>query len=291
MGLCEDVRRHCAGVAAAARFVTIDLDAAEGIEPGPPPALDPEVHYLEGDRESVTAFLLTLDAINFGSGWFPTLRKAPGRSGYFTVASGLAEHFRAHGAWSAAELEGLDAPAVAEVLGQNPGHELMDLYARALNDLGRFWGERSAVEVVAAAGGSAERLAEQAAAGMPFFEDPGFYKRAQILPHDLVLAGVAEFEDVDRLTAFADNLVPHVLRGEGVLEYDGGLSSRIDAGEPLEAGSAEEVEIRACAVHACEQLAPRLGVPPRILDGWLWNRGQRLRYKARPRHRTRCVWY
>jgi hypothetical protein len=291
MSLCDDVRRHCAEVAADAQFVSIHLDAAEGSEPGPPPALDPDTHYLEGDREGVTAFLLTLDAINFGSGWFPTLRKAPGRSGYFTIAAGLARHFRARGPWSPAELRALDAGAVAEVLGQDPEHELMELYARALNDLGGFWGERSAVEVVEAADGSAERLAEQVAAGMPFFEDPGFYKRAQILPHDLVLAGVAEFDDVDRLTAFADNLVPHVLRGDGVLEYDAGLSSRIDAGELLEPGSREEVEIRACAVHACEQIASRLGVAPRILDGWLWNRGQRLRYKARPRHRTRCVWY
>src|SRR3954469_25662808 len=99
MGLCDDVRRHCAEVAADARYVSIHLDDAEGIEPGPPPTLDPVTHYLEGDREAVTAFLLTLDAINFGSGWFPTLRKAPGRSGYFTVASALAGHFRARGPW------------------------------------------------------------------------------------------------------------------------------------------------------------------------------------------------
>ncbi len=291
MGLCDEVRRHCAEVAESARFVTIHLDAAEDIEPGPPPALDPQTHYLEGSAEDVAAFLLTLDAVNFGSGWFPTLRKRPGRSGYFTVAAGLADRFRAHGPWPPEELRGLDAAAVAAVVGQDPDHELMGLYAQALNDLGGFWGERSALEVIAAAEGSAERLAEQLAADMPFFADRGFYKRAQILPHDLTLAGVAEFDDVDRLTIFADNLVPHVLRGDGVLEYDMSLSSRIDAGELLDPGSPEEVEIRACAVHACEQIAPRLGVPPRILDGWLWNRGQRLRYKARPRHRTRCVWY
>jgi len=44
-------------------------------------------------------------------------------------------------------------------------------------------------------------------------------------------------------------------------------------------------------VHACELLARRLGVPPRVLDGWLWNRGQDRRYKAVPRHRTRTVYY
>src|SRR3712207_8065564 len=53
---------------------------------GPPPQLDPERHYLEGPPEHVAAYLLALDSINFGSGWFPTLRKRPGSSGYYTVA-------------------------------------------------------------------------------------------------------------------------------------------------------------------------------------------------------------
>ena len=47
----------------------------------------------------------------------------------------------------------------------------------------------------------------------------------------------------------------------------------------------------ACAVHACELIARRLGVPPRVLDTWLWNRGQEPRYKAVPRHRCRTTWY
>ncbi len=76
-------------------------------------------------------------------------------------------------------------------------------------------------------------LAAQLAAGMPMFADPGFYKRAQILPADLALAGVAEFDDLDELTIFADNLVPHVLRVDGVLAYDDELAAQIDAGELL----------------------------------------------------------
>ena len=55
---------------------------------------------------------------------------------------------------------------------------------------------------------------------MPFFDERGFWKRAQITANDLALAGVAEFPDLDRLTIFADNLVPHVLRVDGVLRYD-----------------------------------------------------------------------
>jgi putative queuosine salvage protein len=288
--LCDQVRQSCAAIAGRARFVQIDPDAIGGIEPGPPPQLDPERHYLEGTPADVTAYLLTLDAINFGSGWFPTLRKRPGCSGYFTVAWALADRFRADGAWTAEELRRLGEPDVAAVMGQDPGHELMDLFARALRELGGFLGERSAPQVVEAAEGSAERLAASLARGMRLFDDRGFWKRAQIVPSDLALAGVAEFHDLNRLTIFADNLVPHVLRVDGVLHYDPGLAARIDAGELLEPGL-EEREIRACAVHACELIAARQGVAPRVLDGWLWNRGQAPEYKALPRHRCRTTAY
>jgi putative queuosine salvage protein len=291
VGLCHDVRTECAHIAARARFVRIDLERLGDVEPGPDPALDPERHFLEGSREDVAAYLLALDAINFGSGWFPTLHKREGCSGYFTVAWALADRWRADGPWTTEELAALDASAVAEVLGQDPDHELMGLYARALRDLGAFLAGLSPLEFVDSADRSAERLAEALAGGMAFFHDPPFFKRAQITPNDLALAGVAEFDDLDRLTVFADNLVPHVLRMDGVLRYDPDLVARIDAGDLLEAGSPEEVEIRACAVHAGELLATRLGVPARTLDGWLWNRGQAPRYKARPRHRSRSVFY
>src|SRR3954465_10884340 len=118
MGLCDRVRENAAAIAAQARHVRIDLDRVVQIEPGPPAVLDPERHYLEGSREDVATYLLTLDAINFGSGWFPPLRKRPGSSGYYTVAWALADRFRADGPWSNAELCGLDAAEVAGVLGQ-----------------------------------------------------------------------------------------------------------------------------------------------------------------------------
>lgn len=290
MGLCDEVRASCAAIAASAREVAIDLDRVGAIEPGPEPQLDPERHYLEGSADDVALFTLTLDAINFGSGWFPTLRKRPGCSGYYTVAWALTDRFRAAGPWPTGELAALDAGTVADVLGQARGHELMALYAEALRQLGAFLGERTALDAIAAAEGSAERLARQLVAGMPLFDDPGFYKRAQIVASDLTLAGVAEFHDVDRLTIFADNLVPHVLRVDGVLRYSPTLAATIDAGELLPPGGAER-EIRACAVVACEAIAADLGVPPRTLDNWLWNRGQQPRYKAIPRHRTRTTAY
>jgi len=288
--LTDQVREACRAIAESARFVSIDLDRLGGLEPGPPPALDAERHYLEGRPGSVADYMLVLDSINFGSGWFPTLRKRAGCSGYFTVAWALADRWRSHGPWSPAELRALKAADVAAVLGQEPGHELMGLYAEELRQLGAFLGARRSLDLVAEAAGSAERFASMLAAGMPFFDDRGFWKRAQIAANDLALAGVAGFTDLDRLTIFADNLVPHVLRVDGVLRYDPALAARIDSGALLPPGE-EEREIRGCAVHACELIAARVGMPARELDAALWNKGQAPKYKGVPRHRTRTVFY
>jgi hypothetical protein len=45
------------------------------------------------------------------------------------------------------------------------------------------------------------------------------------------------------------------------------------------------------AVHVCELLARRAGVPPRTLDNWLWNRGRQPPYSERPAPLTRTVFY
>jgi putative queuosine salvage protein len=294
VSLTGEIRASCKRIAADAEHVRIDLEALADVHPGPPPALHPKFHYLEGAPVDVADYLLALDAINFGSGWFPTLRKRSheGRtvSGYFTVAWGLADHVRSHGSPAAAWLRQVSTGEIARILGQRADHELMSLYAQALRALGRFLGDRRALDVVAAANGSAERLAEMLARGMAMFDDRGFYKRAQIVPNDLALAGVADFGDLDRLTIFADNQVPHVLRCEGALVYDADLAALIDGGHPLPMGNAER-EIRACALHACELMSERTGIPPRKLDTWLWTRGQLPEHKARPRHRCRTVFY
>jgi hypothetical protein len=292
MGLCDEVRESCRRTAAQARSVRIDEEAlaALTLDTAPPPALDPEVHFLDGSPVEVASYMLCVDAINFGSGWFPTLRKRAGQSGYTLMAGALAQRWRGEGAWTNAQLRAMRGDEIAELLEQDRGDELMSLYAQGLRQLGQWLGARDALAVVAEADGSAERLADSLAHGMSMFHDAGFYKRAQITAADLALAGVAEFGDLARLTIFADNVVPHVLRCEGVLVYEPELAARIDAEELLAPGE-QEREIRACAVEACELLSRRLGIEPRLLDNVLWTLGRAPAYKARPRHRTRCVWY
>lgn len=302
-----ELRSACAEIANSAQFVRVEPErtaAYIGTLPVDPPdsQTDPDAHLTDGTREELTAFWLTLDAINFGSGWFPTLRKRDGRSGYYTVATAVRARFAKDGPWSATELVQIDAAAIARTLGQDPGHELMALFAHSLNDLGRHvaddYGGRF-VAVVDDAGSSAVALVERLA-GWDSFADISryddkivpFLKRAQITAADLARAGVAAFRDLDRLTMFADNLVPHVLRIDGLLSYDPALLERIERGELIEHGSRQEIEIRACAVHAVELIAAeRRGATEADIDFVLWHRGQEPRYKASPRHRSRCTAY
>ena len=160
---------------------------------------------------------------------------------------------------------------------RNPfASELMGHFAWALNDLGRYLIERfdgSFGGLIEEASSSAERLA-RLLVEMPYFDDVHnykgrkvpFYKRAQLTSADLWVAfggrGPGHFDDPERLTIFADNLVPHVLRADGVLLYEEGLDSRIEAEELISVGSAEEVEILACrrsGGRAIEEGATQVG--------------------------------
>jgi hypothetical protein len=313
------IRAAAAEVARQARFVRMVEDAiapyaaalaANGL---PEPVYDAE-HHLEGSPQDKVAFTIALDTINFGSGYFPHLRKRPGMSGYFTIASSLKDRWQREGPLNGAELRAMTAADCAVIFGQShnegPVQELMALFARALNDLGAWLGrtyDDDAMGPIADADGSAARLVALVAE-MPFYRDVAtydgrdvpLYKRAQILAADLAIAfgeeGPGAFRDLERLTIFADNLVPHVLRVDGVLDYDPGLLARIERGELIPAGSPEEVEIRAVSVHAVERIVDALreaGVPAtaRLLDYHLWHRGLNEVYKTLPRHRTRTVYY
>ena len=313
------VRESCRRVAEQARYVSINdgrlaayaqnLPLSEIAKPG----FDPNHHYLD-HGDDTAAFIVTLDSINFGSGYFPALEKRPGLSGYFTIASSLNDCFQERGPLSARDLREISPERCTSLFGQDPSNatvaELMGLFAKALNDLGRYLQERfddSFTKLVLAADSSVDRLIA-ILAEMPLFRDVetydgsdvAFYKRAQLMAADLALAfeerEPGRFDDLSKLTMFADNLVPHVLRVDGVLRYDAALLEAINAGDLIAPGSKQEVEIRACSLQAVEKIVEELrptgrAVTAMELDYFLWNRGQQAEYKAQPRHRTRSVFY
>jgi hypothetical protein len=298
-------------VASRAEHVALDRAAlhrlAGHLSPQAPPLLPEERPVAESDYE-VAAQVVAWNAVNFGSGWFPLLRKRPGLSGARTLAAALADYVSASGPPTAEWLSDADTATCARVFGQpypGPVDELMGLFARAWRDLAMLLLEDhdgSAADLVRSAGQSAERLAARLAT-MPLAQDVATHggeavpllKRAQITASHLAQAtggtGIGRFDDLDRLTAFADNLVPHTLRVLGVLRYDDALAERIAAGELLTPGEPAEVEVRACGVHAVELLAQRTGLTAAAIDHQLWQRGQSPEVKASPRHRCRTTFY
>ena len=317
--LFDQVRAGCKTVAERAAHIQINHDLIPSYAAALPgvktivPEHDAACHYL-GRGKDTAVFFLILDTINFGSGYFPHMNKRPGRSGYFTIAGCLNDHFKKKGPLSALELTRLTPPDCARIFEQDLNNKplagLMQRFTRALNDLGRyvqadFGGSFSAL--IEAADASAERLV-QLLTRMAYFYDVQlyedvevpFYKRAQLVAADLSLAlggkGLGKFDDLGNLTIFADNLVPHVLRVDHILIYPEALIQHIEAGKLIPAGSAEEIEIRACALHAVERLKDALNasghaITSMELDFILWNRGQQPAYKSIPRHRTRTTFY
>ena len=318
MDIFDRIRSACAEVAAGAGQVTIDHDRiapfAAQLQSAEPPAIADPGREALGNDEATAAFVVSLDAINFGSGYFPHLRKRPGLSGYYTVATGFREFAEAEGTITAERLKQLTTSDLASILGQpldDPYQtELMGLFAEALTALGAHVDRHhggSFVSLISSAGGSAAALVGELDR-VPLFRDVAtwrdvtvpLYKRAQIAVLDVATAfghaGIGSFADLDRLTMFPDNLVPHVLRIEGVLTFADELVERIEAEDDIVAGSEAEVEIRACGVHAVELLVTAMqangsDMTSGRLDGLLWHHGADPRYKRHRRHRSRTTAY
>ena len=247
--------------------------------------------------EARAAFSLQLNAVNFGSGWFPTLRKPPGRSGFRTIEAGL----RARGPWTRAELRALDAGAVAEAFGQDPGHALMAQFATALNELGAVAGDDGSSSRWPGAATARRWRSPSGSPRLPTWADTSpydgaavpFFKRAQLAAADLHLQGLAPAADLARLTLFADNLVPHVLRIDGVLRLrpvarraDRPPASCSSTMRPRRSRSAPA----RCTPSSCSSRRTARRRRPRSTTS-LWHRGAGPRYKAHPRHRARTTAY
>jgi hypothetical protein len=274
-------------------------------------------HFCEGSRDTVS-YLLVLDSLNFC--FWPTSEEnrweiawgSRRLSGYFALAASLTRAMKSGIPLErAGYLAGLSLERLREILGGRGELQLMDERVTILNELGYVLEEEYggyASGLVEAAGGSAEKLVALLVERIPSFRDAAeywgrrvsFYKRAQIFCADLYGAfegrGWGHFEDINRLTAFADYKLPQVLRHLGILDYGHDLAQRVDRMAPLTAGGPEEIEIRANTISAVdmirEELA-RLGRPLKAfeVDWILWNLGQHKEFALSPHHRTVTIFY
>eukprot|EP01112_Ceratiomyxa_fruticulosa_P001352 TRINITY_DN1141_c0_g1_i2.p1 TRINITY_DN1141_c0_g1~~TRINITY_DN1141_c0_g1_i2.p1 ORF type:complete len:350 (+),score=52.01 TRINITY_DN1141_c0_g1_i2:273-1322(+) len=125
---------------------------------------------------------------------------------------------------------------------------------------------------------SVDRFISMLSRDFPPFSDQGklsdgtdvyLFSKAQRLIHDLILAtsasrelqgafGYVRFLDPKQLTVFSDNVLPAILRHEGVLQYSPHLSSIVDGQQPIPSGPLE-TELRAVTVEACEQILDIIG--------------------------------
>ncbi|EED13144.1 conserved hypothetical protein [Talaromyces stipitatus ATCC 10500] len=83
-----------------------------------------------------------------------------------------------------------------------------------------------------------------------------FYKRAQILVADLWACfdgeSYGEFNDIDKITMFADYRIPQMLHQLGCLLYSPPLESHIRRREPIKSGSKWEMELRGTSIWCVE---------------------------------------
>jgi len=305
VSIFDKIRHTCRQVCESAKHVKINsgnlLNYLNSLPLATPLVMDEENHFC-GDSAKTVNYFFVLDSINFGSGYFPHLRLIPGKTGYFTVAAQLKEELHRRGDLNCDFLTNIRPEECCRIFNQDlnspKAFELMQLFAQAMNQLGEFVETKfsgSFTRLLDSANGSSARLVETLAE-MPFYQDKAIYrdfevffmKRAQITVSDLniALAGKNEalFEDIEQLTIFADNLVPHVLKIDGILSYSNELQQMVEQQNPVEAGSVFELEMRAAAVHTVELLKAIAADKGRLitaqqLDYHLWNRGQAKIYR------------
>lgn len=271
---------------------------------------------LELDRDGIVDFVLTATCVNFAFTNFETRERwevvhdgralADADGMHFCLQRALAEGVPVtDGAWLS-EVTEEDLQRIFR--GGSSELQLLDDRAGIWRLVGQTLVERydGRFSNVFGSADSCAAFLEILTREFPRFDDTAayagepvrFWKLAQLAVWILeaTLPGGTGFEDLARLTAFADYIVPAALRVLGVTGYSDELEETIRAGRLIEAGSPWEVEIRAHTIYACEELTRRVNElrPPELraivpqVDARLWVPFHRTHY---PHHLTRTVFY
>jgi Potential Queuosine, Q, salvage protein family len=315
-----------APIVRAARLVRIESAALEALaerwagEPWPEQAGLDALHFTDGTERTVN-WVLLLDALNFcfwgmpGQPRWQVAWRGEVLDGYAALAAALS---RAVGEgcplWDATYLASLERAELEAILRPVEGCPSIPLFDERLantREVGRVLLERydgQFAHAVEAAHGRAVELALLLARDFSSFADVAewqgrrvpFLKRAQICVADLHAAfqgaSWGAFADLDRLSAFADYKLPHLLRRHGALVYAPALAAQVDSYTLIPAGSEAELEIRAATVWAVELLrralvARGIARPASAIDYRLWVASQAPDPAMRPYHRTVTIYY
>jgi len=270
--------------------------------------------YFKGKNEELLNYIFTLNAINFGSGLSSTWenKRKYKNSSFKSVALSLRKLAQSKVVLDANFAKNVTEEKVAEIIKLNANFELVKMFTKSLNELGKFIHERygsysnliNSFKPKTRANDLVMLLYKNLSCYRDVYRfnnfDVYFLKRAQILVNDLYLAfdgkGYGEIEDVNKLTMFADNLLPHFFRINEILIYNNSLLQKINNGVLIKKGSKEEIEIRAFAVQVVEKLKELLNKKSSNLisaeiDWYIWEKAHDEKYKKIPRHKTKTFFY
>lgn len=126
-----------------------------------------------------------------------------------------------------------------------------------------------------------------------------FFKRAILLVGDLILNIDSIKEKVrndDNMLGCADYKIPQVLRQLGILEYTADLAKLVDEEQVLDHDSEMEIEIRANMLYVIELIKSSLhtaGIHMNSvqIDNALWLLSKNEKYKNKPHHLSRTIYY
>lgn len=309
--ICDLVRDTCQRVAAKSTHVKIDMDKLNAFckeiadKPVYVKYFDcPDHISIESSDEDVAAYVFIMDALNFCF-W-------PSDWEYADLSKGVATAMKDPTFARPANLAKMTVEDVRKSIFSGKDFPLIEERHRAIVELGQvvdahFKGQF--LEVLRSVDFDGPKLLDLVARYFLKFQDHSiyqgeqifFYKRAQILVGDLFgafdqRAGAIRIANIERLTCFADYRIPQILRHKGVLVYDDDLKNRIDNKVELIHGCVEEVEIRACMVHAVELMRDQLRIAgvnwsAVEVDWLLWQIGEDMRFDISPHHRTLSIYY
>jgi hypothetical protein len=267
------------------------------------------------------AWIFLIDTLNFafwtppGAAPFTVVLDGTAHTGYWSLCASLK---RAHDE----SVPILDANFLATSTAVDWQHifrsdsetaiPMFDQRVAVVNEAGRFLIDRfrgSAYEMIRSCENSALRLVDLVRTNLESYRDECdfrgrrvyFLKRAQIFAADLHFGflndddPVCRFDDIAKLTMFADYRVPQALCYLGTITYSDWLMQELLYRPHLEAGSDIECEIRGLSIAAVERLKRFIGEPAIsvLIDYALWDfaKANAQLMDHIPIHKTRGIFY
>jgi len=288
-----------------------------------------ELHPKTKD-ESTVAFIFTMDLLNF-SFWsekndderFAIEYRGKKWTGYWSLVAALQRALDEDIPITSSDFWQNEDECTEEVLKhvfRSSTQEDIPMFEErvaCLREAGQVLYEKyqcSFINCIETADHSAAALVNLLARDFPCFNDVASFenrksvrllKRAQICVADIWAAfdaeGYGRFDDIDKITMFADYRVPQILNTLGCLWYSPLLDNAIHKKQPIASGHSWEVQLRGCSIWCVELIRrqilrnhPDAKVNAVLIDFFLYDTMKERESAGQeeiPHHRTRSIWY